>query len=445
MGAIADAIVDYARPLIDSTDGSLEQMNKALSMSQACWNLAILPAEQRQAAIEDMKDAFQMDDVAFDDFHRSILRPMIHRHEKMFPGLHQRSSLAAPHWESAFQPPRKSRLRLPKPVQPAPEPPPLLSLDDAFRELEEASNVFPERALRFCQANREAAIPRLLEVLERTIKVGQDGAVPLGNATIFALFLLAEFQVAEAIPIIWRFLKLPHDIPDEILSDSITEDLPRILAIFSGSRLDLLDELIVDPALNRWVRNASAHACGYLVRDGLLSRQDAILWLQKHLTEAIRRRDASLTDPLISSLIDLNANEARPEIELAFQEGLVNEEMVDLERVNEELSPDSSNECNMPPHHAVTAITDTVEELRGWNWQDETLGEVDADDFDEDDWLIDRDEPPLFDSPYDDATQRYSTTIRVEGSRTGRNDPCHCGSGKKYKKCCLRRDSNGSL
>jgi hypothetical protein len=22
----------------------------------------------------------------------------------------------------------------------------------------------------------------------------------------------------------------------------------------------------------------------------------------------------------------------------------------------------------------------------------------------------------------------------------GRNDPCHCGSGKKYKQCCLGRD-----
>ena len=22
----------------------------------------------------------------------------------------------------------------------------------------------------------------------------------------------------------------------------------------------------------------------------------------------------------------------------------------------------------------------------------------------------------------------------------GRNDPCHCGSGKKYKRCCLRKD-----
>ena len=23
----------------------------------------------------------------------------------------------------------------------------------------------------------------------------------------------------------------------------------------------------------------------------------------------------------------------------------------------------------------------------------------------------------------------------------GRNDPCHCGSGKKYKRCCYEKDS----
>ena len=26
-------------------------------------------------------------------------------------------------------------------------------------------------------------------------------------------------------------------------------------------------------------------------------------------------------------------------------------------------------------------------------------------------------------------------TVRREGKKTGRNDPCPCGSGKKYKKC----------
>jgi SEC-C motif-containing protein len=27
--------------------------------------------------------------------------------------------------------------------------------------------------------------------------------------------------------------------------------------------------------------------------------------------------------------------------------------------------------------------------------------------------------------------------IRREGHKIGRNDPCPCGSGKKYKKCCM--------
>lgn len=26
--------------------------------------------------------------------------------------------------------------------------------------------------------------------------------------------------------------------------------------------------------------------------------------------------------------------------------------------------------------------------------------------------------------------------------KLGRNDPCHCGSGKKYKACCLAKDES---
>ena len=29
-------------------------------------------------------------------------------------------------------------------------------------------------------------------------------------------------------------------------------------------------------------------------------------------------------------------------------------------------------------------------------------------------------------------------------SDIGRNDPCHCGSGKKYKKCHLEKDENAN-
>lgn len=35
-----------------------------------------------------------------------------------------------------------------------------------------------------------------------------------------------------------------------------------------------------------------------------------------------------------------------------------------------------------------------------------------------------------------DGQQIGNEPVRREGPRVGRNDPCPCGSGKKYKKCC---------
>ena len=58
------------------------------------------------------------------------------------------------------------------------------------------------------------------------------------------------------------------------------------------------------------------------------------------------------------------------------------------------------------------------------------------------DWLY---ELPQWDAIFDAETkkalyleQKKSGTIRREGKKVGRNDPCPCGSGKKYKQCCGR-------
>ena len=36
---------------------------------------------------------------------------------------------------------------------------------------------------------------------------------------------------------------------------------------------------------------------------------------------------------------------------------------------------------------------------------------------------------------------RAASTVRRSGDKVGRNDPCPCGSGQKYKKCCGAGDS----
>ena len=57
------------------------------------------------------------------------------------------------------------------------------------------------------------------------------------------------------------------------------------------------------------------------------------------------------------------------------------------------------------------------------------------------DWLY---ELPQWERIFDEETrrrlyreQKESGTVR-KGKKIGRNDPCPCGSGKKYKKCCGR-------
>lgn len=62
------------------------------------------------------------------------------------------------------------------------------------------------------------------------------------------------------------------------------------------------------------------------------------------------------------------------------------------------------------------------------------------------DWLYGLDE---WKAIFDEATlkslykeQKSSTTVVRTSTKVGRNDPCPCGSGKKYKKCCgARKDA----
>ena len=92
MGAIADAIVAYAQPLLDPTDGSLDNMSRAMTVAQVCWNLALVPEERRDAAIEELKPGLQMTDEEFAEFRQHVILPMIQRHREMFPGMHGRST-----------------------------------------------------------------------------------------------------------------------------------------------------------------------------------------------------------------------------------------------------------------------------------------------------------------------------------------------------------------
>lgn len=93
MGGFADAMSRFAQPLIDASDGSPEDLERAFKLSQLCWNLAILPQDSREGFLTKMQQAFGMDDEEFEDLNRGVVIPMIQRHQEMFPALHHPSRM----------------------------------------------------------------------------------------------------------------------------------------------------------------------------------------------------------------------------------------------------------------------------------------------------------------------------------------------------------------
>ena len=85
-------------------------------------------------------------------------------------------------------------------------------------------------------------------------------------------------------------------------------------------------------------------------------------------------------------------------------------------------------------------------------WEDEGVDEDgwDHDEWEEEDAGDDESNAPsgwveslLQDVEPDDAEPAaWSEPIINTGPKVGRNDPCPCGSGKKYKKCCLRKQGD---
>ncbi len=97
---------------------------------------------------------------------------------------------------------------------------------------------------------------------------------------------------------------------------------------------------------------------------------------------------------------------------------------------------DGINDSLITPNPIDTMTEDTVVNL-GFDKELLYKNMVDA----KADWLY---ELPQWEKIFDDAKrkqlyleQKRSGTI-VKGKKIGRNDPCPCGSGKKYKKCCGR-------
>lgn len=302
--------------------------------------------------------------------------------------------------------------------------------DRVMRELGTAGHKLPVEAIKEVREHRDIFVPLLMRSLEQAIlRVRNGGDEPQEDASFFAVFLLTEMNVTESFPIFLEALRLPGDGPSEIFGDGVHELVPALLAQFSGANTDVIGEIVQDSNIDMYVRWSSATTYKYLVRDGLISRQNAIEALHRHFQETVKKaEDHKLLAPLACELGDLAGEAALETIRSAFQQKLVDESIVSLSLIEEQIAAGEETVEQELEHCRPTGMPDTIAELSRW-------------------WAF-REEPPkrsqkptpspsVVPHPHLWAAEASgSPAISRGGHRIGRNDLCPCGSGKKFKKCC---------
>lgn len=298
------------------------------------------------------------------------------------------------------------------------------------------SRPFPEDAVKAVVARREEAVPELLQVVEGFSARWAAGDVREDEMLHeYAMQLLAEFRETQAYRPMVRIARMPE--VDEVLGDSVTDVLPKMLAaVWDGDSEPLLD-LIGDPMTNEFARSAGLSAIGILFQSGRLDRTQLRDLLGEIYEFRLEREPVFVWDAWVAVVADFGIEEELKRVRTLYAEGLADPGMDTLASVEKRVLKAADCESPLDNYEPYT----TVSEEMGWWYcfsnqaaRDEIKQAARQKKAEE----VDPDPDPDRPIPAYKESKYYAPEPHVRDSpKVGRNDPCPCGSGKKYKKCCL--------
>jgi Protein of unknown function (DUF1186)/SEC-C motif len=322
---------------------------------------------------------------------------------------------------------------------------------EIIKRLEWVNKGFDYEAVAAAVAQREEITPALLGILEKVAEQGRAFDTT-GNymARLFAMYLLAQFRETRAYPLVVRIALFPSDDLDSLLGDFVTVSLRAVLASVCGGELDGIKSIIENESADEWARGGAIGSLVTLVAAGITSREEVVEYFASLYRDKLPRtpENEEVWSELVCSTADLYPEELMGDIERAYEDDLVDPTFVDVEDVRNDLAKGKQqvlDELFRSPNHQL--VNDTAKEFGSWaSFEAQEEDENEEDDFvdlwDEEEPLEDEDKSLDFDRWLNAPSSMGSSPYRRATPKVGRNDPCPCGSGKKYKKCCVSASTN---
>jgi len=305
--------------------------------------------------------------------------------------------------------------------------------DEILAALTPYSATLPREALIEAGTRREELTPRLLEALDQGIGWvrANKGREIDTNLPFFAFFLLAQFREPRLYPRLLEMLELNDELDNLLGGETAPELFPAVIRdTFDSSVPDSLEALkrTIENRAVCWVHHdAAVSALCFLSRDGALSREELAAYL-RHLIRDVYVKMTKEEAPwdfytaLVQRVVDEQLVELKPDIKELYDHDLIE---VFLDGAYKDFL---RNVTDPARRREDFHMTDAVKELEQWGAFTGTAGEAG--------------DKPRRNKAASSAGRRGRprTPVVRQTPKIGRNDPCPCGSGKKYKHCCLNKN-----
>ena len=301
-----------------------------------------------------------------------------------------------------------------------------------------------DRAANAILRNPEPYLAALLAEFRQIVaRIRETGRwVPEFEGFLPAFALLADLRPPEFLATFVDSLALPGDLTYELYDDVLSEVVPYVLAELVGDRTEIITNLVLNAELEEIKRWSLVTSFRAIARLGVLSREEACQRLMDLTRRAQAAGDHELVSKLPYELGLFGVAAALPLIEKLFRLGLADELLASLDDCRQYVAGDLATFEN-PNSRFWSLDGKTVwQYLQEWSAIDDTPADNSYDAADEpefDDEEFEEEYAEDFDEDYIPPPALNETTVRYETFRVGRNDPCPCGSGRKFKKCCLGR------
>jgi len=275
---------------------------------------------------------------------------------------------------------------------------------------------------------------------------------------IHALYFLGALNSERHLQVVLNQLRQGSEFLHHWYGDGIETYFYPTLYALSKNNLDKLFDFICEPNIYSWARTLVVDTAAQVAHHDPERRLEVVQFIKntiqflKNNKADHTRFDTRFFNSLIGPIISLRIKELYHEVERMYETNWIDEGfMGTLEDVKKEIhSPYGLHEVDPLPkdifeYYDSSYLKRRVKNNVNYDELFNGIGESKGDSLL--DKIIKEDLDNMLKSQFEDGLQDYednldwdyTPSVPVKSVKIGRNEPCPCGSGKKFKKCCINK------